>query len=199
MTELAEGNLEVGIPYTEQRDEIGTMARTVQVFKERGQEVRRLQDAAERQKEQAAAEQKAAMNALADTFEASIKAVVGSVAGAAIRMRDSAASMSSVSEKATRQSEAVGVAAEQATANVQTVSAATEQLSASVAEIGSSGRAVEQDRGGRGGAGERQPGDRRRPGPGGGADRRRRRPDHRHRQPDQSSRAQRDDRGRARG
>jgi methyl-accepting chemotaxis protein len=141
MTELAEGNLEVGIPYAEQRDEIGAMARTVQVFKERGQEVRRLQEAAERQKDQAAVEQKAAMNALADSFEASIKAVVRSVAGAAVRMRDSAASMSSVSEKATRQSEAVGVAAEQATANVQTVSAATEELSASVAEIG---RQVEQ-------------------------------------------------------
>ena len=141
MSALAEGNLDVGIPYAEQRDEIGTMARTVQVFKERGQEVRRLQDAAELQKAQAAAEQKAAMNALADSFEASIKAVVGSVAGAAVRMRDSAASMSSVSEKATRQSEAVGVAAEQATANVQTVSAATEELSASVAEIG---RQVEQ-------------------------------------------------------
>ncbi len=141
MNELAEGNLDVDIPYAEQRDEIGAMARTVQVFKERGLEVRRLQDAAERQKEQAAQEQRAAMNALADNFEASIKAVVKSVAGAAVRMRDSAASMSSASEKATRQSEAVGVAAEQATANVQTVLAATEQLSASVAEIG---RQVEQ-------------------------------------------------------
>ncbi len=141
MTELADGNLDVGIPYAEQRDEIGAMARTVQVFKERGLEVRRLQDAAERQKEQAAAEQKAAMNALADSFEASVKAVVQSVAGAAVRMRDSAASMSSVSETATRQSEAVGAAAEDATANVQTVSAATEELSASVAEIG---RQVEQ-------------------------------------------------------
>ncbi|MGE5475485.1 MAG: methyl-accepting chemotaxis protein [Bacteroidales bacterium] len=154
MTRLAEGDLEVAVPCTAQRDEIGGMARTVQIFKERGLEVRQLQEAAEAQKASAAAEQKRAMNALADSFEASVKGVVGSVAGAAARMQDSAESMSAVSEQATRQSEAVGTAAEQATANVQTVAAAAEELSSSVAEIGRqveqasriAGQAVEQAR-----------------------------------------------------
>ena len=154
MRVLAEGDLTVDIPCAGRGDEIGEMARTVQVFKERGQEVQRLQAAAEAQKAEAAARQHEAMNALADGFEASVKAVVGSVSGAAGRMQGSAESMSAVSEQASRQSQAVGAAAEQATANVQTVAAAAEELAASVAEVGRqvehssriAGQAVEQAR-----------------------------------------------------
>ncbi len=154
MQELAQGDLAVSIPCTNQRDEIGDMARTVQVFKERGQEVRRLGEAAEAQKAEAAARQKDTMNALADSFEASVKAVVQSVASAAGRMQGSASAMSSVSVQAAQQAQAVGVAAEQATSNVQTVAAAAEQLAASVAEVGRqvehsskiAGQAVDQAR-----------------------------------------------------
>ncbi len=136
MKRLAEGDLEAEVPFIAQTDEIGAMARAVQVFKERGQEVRRLEVAAERQKAEAEAQQKAAMQSLADAFEASVKAVVQSVSGAALKMRESAQSMSAVSEQASRQARAVGVAAENATANVETVATAAEELSASVAEIG---------------------------------------------------------------
>ncbi|SBV98160.1 Methyl-accepting chemotaxis sensory transducer [uncultured Alphaproteobacteria bacterium] len=136
MKSLAEGDLAVTVPFADQTDEVGAMARAVQVFKERGEEVRRLESAAERQKAEAAARQQAAMRELADAFEASVKAVVQSVAGTALKMRESAQSMSAVSEQASRQARAVGLAAENASANVETVSTAAEQLSASVAEIG---------------------------------------------------------------
>ncbi|WP_116288861.1 HAMP domain-containing protein, partial [Ensifer sp. LCM 4579] len=42
MSVLAEGNLEADIPFTERRDEIGEMARAVEVFKQNGIKVREL-------------------------------------------------------------------------------------------------------------------------------------------------------------
>ncbi|MCA1490678.1 HAMP domain-containing protein [Ensifer sp. NBAIM29] len=42
MSELAEGNLEADIPFTKRSDEIGEMARAVEVFKENGIKVREL-------------------------------------------------------------------------------------------------------------------------------------------------------------
>ena len=141
MKELADGRLDVDVPYADNKDELGAMARTVQVFRERGQEVRRLQAEADAQKEHAAAERKAAMGTLANSFEASVKGVVNSVAGAAKSMQSSAQSMTAVSDQTSRQAQAVGGASEKASTNVQTVATAAEQLSVSVGEIG---RQVEQ-------------------------------------------------------
>jgi methyl-accepting chemotaxis protein len=47
MTKLAEGDLEVSVPALEKRDEIGAMAKAVQVFKEAAIEKRKLDQAAE--------------------------------------------------------------------------------------------------------------------------------------------------------
>jgi methyl-accepting chemotaxis protein len=135
MERMAGGDYTVEVPAQKRGDEVGDMARTVEVFKENGQAIKRLEAEQAAAKSKAEAERKAAMNALANEFEGHVKAVVDHVAGAATKMSSTASSMSAAAEQASRQAGAAADAAEHASSNVQTVASAAEELSASIAEI----------------------------------------------------------------
>jgi methyl-accepting chemotaxis protein len=135
MESLAGGNKTIEIPGRQRGDEVGLMAKTVQIFKESMIRADQLAAEQEELKRQAVADKKAAMNKMADEFEASVKAVVQSVSSAATQLQSSAQSMSSTAEETNRQSTAVAAASEEASTNVQTVASASEELSASIREI----------------------------------------------------------------
>jgi methyl-accepting chemotaxis protein len=135
MERLAKGDLTTSIPGADRRDEVGDMARTVQVFKDNAVEVQRLQASAAAQQEQAERSQREARVTLADSFQANVGTIVETVAAAASAMQGAAKSMTSTAEHTNVQATAVATASSQATANVQTVASAAEELSASVAEI----------------------------------------------------------------
>jgi methyl-accepting chemotaxis protein len=135
MNRLAHGDLQVTIPGEDRRDEIGDMARAVDVFKQNAVERGRLEAEQTTLKQQAEAARRATMMQLADHFEASVLRVVEAVSSAAVEMESSAAVLSGSAEEASRQATAVAVAAEQASTNVNTVAGATEELSASIQEI----------------------------------------------------------------
>ena len=141
MEAFAHNDLTAEIPGLTRGDELGQMARTIEVFKKNAIEMERLRDDNERQKVAAEAERKAGMLRLADNFEAGIKGVVNSVASQATEMQSSAQAMTQTAEQATHQATAVAASVEQASANVQTVASSAEELSTSVLEIG---RQVEQ-------------------------------------------------------
>jgi methyl-accepting chemotaxis protein len=154
MTGLAAGKLDTDIPARDNRDEIGAMAKAVQVFKDNAIAVKRMEEEARAAALQAEAEKKAAMRKLADDFQAAVGGVVNGVASAATEMQGSAQSLSTTAEQTSRQASAVSAATEEASANVQTVAAASEELAASVTEIsrqvvtssGIANKAVEQAR-----------------------------------------------------
>jgi methyl-accepting chemotaxis protein len=134
MGRLAEHDLAVAVTGIERRDEIGAMAKAVQVFKEnmiRGDELAAAQKAEQLAKEDRAQK----VNALTAAFDASIGNVVQSVSQQAVEMESSAQSLSATAEESTKQASAVAAASEQASANVQTVASAAEELSSSIAEI----------------------------------------------------------------
>ncbi|MBF0375347.1 MAG: HAMP domain-containing protein, partial [Alphaproteobacteria bacterium] len=135
MARLAGGDNTVEVPARDSTDEIGEMAQAVQIFKENAVKVIRMTAEQEEAKLRAAAEQRRAMNQMADDFEASVKGVVQTVASAATQMNDNAEAMSSVAEETNRQSTAVAAAADEASSNVQTVASAAEELSSSISEI----------------------------------------------------------------
>jgi methyl-accepting chemotaxis protein len=149
---LAEGDLEVAIEGAQRGDEIGDIAKTAQVFKENLLHTRQLEAEQVVAKERAAADQKAAMNRLADSFEESVKGVVDAVASSSTELRAAAQTMAGTAEETSHQSTAVATAVEQTSANVQTVASASEELGASIGEISRqvsqsstvAGRAVEQ-------------------------------------------------------
>lgn len=136
MRRLAGGDTSVAIPGTERQDEIGAMAKAVQVFKASMSEADGLREQQELAKAGAAQERRAAVLALATAFEQNVGGIVGTVASSAGQMRSSAEQMTGTVSEANRLATAVSSAASQASSNVQTVAAATEELSASINEIG---------------------------------------------------------------
>ncbi|MBL0930000.1 MAG: HAMP domain-containing protein [Alphaproteobacteria bacterium] len=135
MTKLAGGALETDVPSLSNKDEIGAMAKAVQVFKDNALKVRALEAEQKAAEARAAEEKRAAMNALADGFEAKVGGVVTEVSTQATRMQESASQMTATAEETSRQATAVAAASEEASTNVQTVAAATEELSSSISEI----------------------------------------------------------------
>ena len=118
MREIADGRLEGEIPGVGRGDEIGSMAATVQIFKDNALRMRELEQAEAATQQRALAERRSAMENLAADFERSVNGIVRSVASAAEGMQHTAQSMTST-----------------ASDNVGTVAAAAEELSSSVAEI----------------------------------------------------------------
>src|SRR5882724_4743247 len=136
MNALSSGDTDVKIPGGERKDELGTMAGAVDVFRRSMIEARTLREAQEAAKQQAELEKKALQRQMADRFEADVKSVVAAVAQAIQDMQrvagDIMTSVNGTSERAA----AAAAASEEASASVGAVAAATEELASTVAEIG---------------------------------------------------------------
>ncbi|MDH5555925.1 MAG: methyl-accepting chemotaxis protein, partial [Alphaproteobacteria bacterium] len=130
MGDLAGGKLDVNIDLT-RRDEVGEMAKAVQVFKDNAIDKVRLEQEQAAIAQRAEEEKRQTMNEMADRFERTVKDVVDGVGSAATEMQATSQQMSATAEETSRQSANVASASDQATANVQTVAATAEELSAS--------------------------------------------------------------------
>jgi methyl-accepting chemotaxis protein len=135
MDGLAKGELTVEVPFVDHRNEIGHIARSLAIFKERLLGAERVRAEREEATASAMAERKAAMSLIANEFEKSVGGIVAGAASAATEMQHSAQSLAAIAKETTRQSTTVAAAGQQTMANVQTVAAAAEELSASGDEI----------------------------------------------------------------
>jgi methyl-accepting chemotaxis protein len=135
MQQLAGGDLDTKVNDTERGDEIGGMARALQVFAGglRDAAVLRLeQEALKLRTEQ---DRKAGLIALAGNLEQTVGGVVEGIASAAGELNAAATSMVGIAEATSSRAGIVSNASGEASGNVNTVAAATEELAASVAEI----------------------------------------------------------------
>ena len=134
MNQLAGGDMTVAIPFAGRRDEVGNMARAVEVF---AQNMRRNQELqAEAAREQAAREKRVAEIArLAQSFDRDIEAILRALVGSAETLDKTAGALDHTSRDSLEQAQKVAAAAAEASANVSTVAAATEELSSSIMEI----------------------------------------------------------------
>jgi methyl-accepting chemotaxis protein len=135
MLTLASGNHAVEVPALGRGDEIGEMAKAVQVFKQNAIDMERLRADQEEQKRRSEVDRMAAMRKMADTFEGSVGKVIQTVTSAATELQAASGQMAGTATETSAQATTVAVSAQQASANVQTVASATEELSASIAEI----------------------------------------------------------------
>jgi methyl-accepting chemotaxis protein/CHASE3 domain sensor protein len=135
MTRLAGGDRSVDIPGLERADEIGGMAKALQVFKDSLIESDRLTEA-QRADHEAQRSRGERIDRLTQEFDRLVLAALGRVSAAATQLQATAQTMSATAEQTTRQADAVANASHEATGNVETVAAATEELTASIAEIG---------------------------------------------------------------
>jgi methyl-accepting chemotaxis protein len=134
MGRLARHDVAVEIPGRERRDEVGQMAKAVQVFKDNMAEADRL-EAAQKAEQAQKEKRQVAIEGYIKRFDESVSSVLNMLASAATEMQTTAQSMSATAEETSRQATAVAAASEEASTNVQTVATAAEQLSSSVSEI----------------------------------------------------------------
>jgi methyl-accepting chemotaxis protein len=135
MGRLADKDWSVEVPARDRGDEIGEMARAVQVFKENGMEISRLEAEQANQKQRAEEEKRKLLSQLANDFQASVGAVCETLAGSAQELQALANQMVHAVEETNSSAQAVAAASEQAAANVQTVASSAEEMASSIREI----------------------------------------------------------------
>ena len=136
MNRLSGGEIDVTIPGSERRDELGTMAGAVDVFRRSMIESRSMREAQEATKQQTELEKKALQRRMADRFEADVKSVVAAVAQATTDMQRVAGEIATSVNGTSQRAAAAAAASDEASGSVNAVAAATEELASSVAEIG---------------------------------------------------------------
>lgn len=135
MATMATGQYDVGVPCGDRKDEIGAMARTLNVFAENGRQMLHLAEERRQTEARASVERREARLALASEFEEKVTAVMGRLSAAAGEMSRAAQSMSGVAADASGQAGSAECAADAASANVRHVADAAEDLSRSISAI----------------------------------------------------------------
>ena len=134
MLVLSEGDTTVEIKGTAQRDEVGDMARALEVF--RGNLLREAQLRDNAAREAAARTERVRRIAeLTADFDERVQAVLQGVGHAGQAMQSTATVMASTAQASKERSVVVAAALQEATRNVHTVATAAEELSSSVSEI----------------------------------------------------------------
>ncbi len=135
MGRLANNDLSVTIPYADRRDEVGDMAKAVQIFKDNAIRVQALEAEQKETERRQAENRRRDMMDLAGRFEQTVGDIVNAVSTASGRLEGSANTLRRSAERAQELTTTVTSASELASSNVQSVASATEELSSSVTEI----------------------------------------------------------------
>lgn len=131
---LADGELDVAIPDGHRKDEIGTMAGALQIFKD-ALVAKKRADADAARNAEAQIERGRRVNVITRDFETVIGEIVSTVSSAATELEGSAGTLNTTADRSQTLTTAVAAASEEASANVQSVATATEELTSSVNEI----------------------------------------------------------------
>ena len=134
MTALGRGELGVEVTGAGRKDEIGAIAKTLEILRD---QLRTAETARQEQakREEAERQQLARREKLASDFVGRMQSLAAGFAQSSNEVADSAKNLSATAEETSRQAQAVAAAAEQAASNVQTVAASSEEMATSVREI----------------------------------------------------------------
>ena len=136
MRKLTENELDVEVPYTEKKSEIGSMARKVQIFKENGLKMRQMEIDKIADREKAEQERKEMMANIAEEFNTTVRHIATMVGDSASKMHETSDSMVGVANSNSEKIVELKGYSTSASENVNTVAAAAEELSSSIEEIG---------------------------------------------------------------
>jgi methyl-accepting chemotaxis protein len=135
MKALAGGRLEVEIAGTGRRDEVGEMAKAVEVFKSNAIAHQQLEIEQKQLEARTVAHRQADMNRLADDFEGTVGQIIQTVSSASSELETSSNSLNSNAERSLALAGQVAAASGEASSNMQSVASATEEMTSSVNEI----------------------------------------------------------------
>ena len=135
MASLSAGELDAPVANTDRADEVGQMARTVQVFRDAMIETNRMREDQVAGAQRQTAQRKIDMNRLADQFESEVGQIVTLVSAAASQLEASSSTLSKTAGTVEQVSQRASSASGEASRNVHSVAAASEELSTSIGEI----------------------------------------------------------------
>ncbi len=136
MKAVSERDFAGDIPFLEKTDELGDMARAINVFRNNALEVERLQDEKANAMARASDRRRESRERIAADFEATIRQVAGAISEAIGGMRETAGALDDTAKETSRQSASVAAAAEQATGDAQSAASGAEGLTTSIREVG---------------------------------------------------------------
>jgi methyl-accepting chemotaxis protein len=135
MQTLASGSMSVTVPYVAEKNEIGTMARALEVFRAGMTEAEALRQQQENLKQATAAEQRASLMRMAGEFESAVGGVVEAVSSSSTEMCRSAQTLTTSAQNTSNKSGEIVSLSDEASRNVSAVAGASEELFASISEI----------------------------------------------------------------
>ncbi|HKT85915.1 MAG TPA: methyl-accepting chemotaxis protein [Novosphingobium sp.] len=149
MLKLADGDNNITVAGTDQTNEIGDMARSLEVFRRGYLKLDRMRaEAAEaaraeveqqkemqRERQEARERQTQALLELADKFEQTVGEVVSGVAAASSQLQLTATSMAAAAEQSAMQTSEVSAAMNEASGGVTAAAAASDEFAMSISEI----------------------------------------------------------------
>ena len=131
MGRLSTGHRDIEIEGIDREDEIGDLARSLEVFAKSGHKLDELFEA----RKVAAEQRKRDLLTLAASFEASIGDIVGGVAAASSQLQSTASAMAAAAEQASAQSNQVVSSMDRASSGVTAAAAASDEFAMSIGEI----------------------------------------------------------------
>jgi methyl-accepting chemotaxis protein len=135
MGNLAAGDVNADIPARDSTDEIGAMAKAVDVFKQNAIDRIRLEAEQKEMEGRSAAQRKTDMQKLANEFHSAVGNIIDTVSSASTELEAAASTLTKTAETTQQLSTTVAAASEEASTNVNSVALASEELAASVNEI----------------------------------------------------------------
>jgi methyl-accepting chemotaxis protein len=136
MERLATGDLAATVPGTDRRDEVGAMAASILVFKDRMAEAKRLATARDEDNQRSLDEKRTALNGMAERIEAETTAALRTVTARTSAMTATAEEMIASAERTGDAAQNSATASTLVLTNARTVASAAEQLTGSIREIG---------------------------------------------------------------
>ena len=134
MRALGNGDLTAEVPHQGLPTEIGSMADSLQVFKQALIAKKAADEAAARDAD-AKIERGRRVDGITRDFESLIGSIVETVSSASIQLEASAGTLTATAERSRELATVVAAASEEASTNVQSVASATEEMTSSVNEI----------------------------------------------------------------
>jgi methyl-accepting chemotaxis protein len=135
MGEVADGAFDIEIAGKNRSDEIGDMARAVEVFRDQGAAAKRLKEEQQIAETRAAEQKREDLNKMADDLETSIGQMIDALTASSGELETTARSMSELAGTTNEEAISVSTASAGATQNVETVASAASQLSNAIGEV----------------------------------------------------------------
>src|SRR5258708_27630446 len=139
MQALGSGDLSAQVPHQGEKTEIGTMADTLQVFKE-ALIAKKAADEAAALDADAKIERGRRVDAITREFESMIGEIVQTVSSASTQLEASAGTLTATAERSRELTTMVAAASEEASTNVQSVASATGDVASSLNEVSRRGQ-----------------------------------------------------------